>query len=98
MIDPAAAGRGFEVQVEFELATQVRSVVEEFEKTLTAYAEVVEVRRMFGAPDYLAMVAVQDLTTYERFMTEKLRALPGLGQLQSRIAMKTLKSSTPSRN
>ena len=77
VIDPAAVGRGFEVQVEFELATQVRSVVDEFEKPLTAYAEVVEVRRMFGAPDYLAVVAVKDLPTYERFMTEKLRRPAG---------------------
>jgi DNA-binding Lrp family transcriptional regulator len=43
-------------------------------------------------PDYQALVAVADLPTYERFLTRQLLALPGLAKLQSRFAMKTIKS------
>ncbi|MFC5060301.1 Lrp/AsnC family transcriptional regulator [Saccharothrix xinjiangensis] len=94
-VDPAAVGRGFEVQVDLELADQARSTVERFEAVLVSFDEVVEARRMFGAPDYHALVAVADLPTYERFLTQRLMAIPGLAKLQSRFAMKTIKSDTP---
>lgn len=91
-VDPVALGRAFEVHVEFELASQSKEVVERFESALVAFDEVVEARRLFGSPDYLALVAVPDLPTYERFMTQELMDLPGLGRLQSRFAMKTIKA------
>jgi len=91
-LDPVAVGRSFEVHVDFDLASQTRDTVREFEAALIAYDEVVEARRMFGTPDYQARVCVADLGTYERFMTEHLTALPGLARLQSRFPMKTIKS------
>jgi DNA-binding Lrp family transcriptional regulator len=91
-IDPAALGRQFEVHVEFELGTQGREAVREFEAALAAFDEVVEARRMFGRPDYQALVAVADLDAYEQFMTEHLMALPHLSRLESRFAMKTIKA------
>jgi DNA-binding Lrp family transcriptional regulator len=94
-IAPAALNRGFEVYVEFELANQAKDTVDAFESALVAFDEVIEARRMFGSPDYQALVAVADLSTYEQFMTQQLTALPGLGRLQSRFAMKTIKSDTP---
>jgi DNA-binding Lrp family transcriptional regulator len=94
-IAPAALGRGFEVHVEFDLANQAKGTMEAFESALAAFQEVVEARRMFGSPDYLALVAVADLPAYERFVTQQLMALPGLGRLQSHFAMKTIKSNVP---
>lgn len=91
-VDLAALGRGFEVHVELELANQTQRTFEEFESALVALDEVVEARRMFGAPDYIALVAVADVAAYEQFMTQRLATLPGLGKLQSRFAMKTLKA------
>lgn len=90
-VDPTALGRGFEVQVELELTDQTQTTIEQFEAALTALDEVIEARRMFGAPDYIALVAVADVAAYEQFMTGRLATLPGLGKLQSRFAMKTLK-------
>jgi DNA-binding Lrp family transcriptional regulator len=94
-IAPDALGRRFEVHVEFELSNQAKATVERFESALVAYDEVIEARRMFGTPDYQALVAVADLTAYEQFMTEYLMDLPGLARLQSRFAMKTLKTDLP---
>ncbi|WP_425309954.1 Lrp/AsnC ligand binding domain-containing protein [Ammonicoccus fulvus] len=37
-------------------------------------------------------LAVADLATYERFLSEELMALPHLGRLESRFAMKTVKT------
>lgn len=90
-----AIDRAFEVHVEFELANQAKDTIEGFEAALVAYDEVIEARRMFGTPDYQALVAVADLAAYEQFMTQHLTALPGLGRMQSRFAMKTIKSDAP---
>lgn len=94
-IAPEALNRGFQVHVQFELTNQAKATVELFESTLAAYEEVIEARRMFGIPDCEALVGVADLPTYERFMTEELMALPGLARLQSRFAMKIVKSDPP---
>ncbi|MEZ7002375.1 Lrp/AsnC family transcriptional regulator [Streptomyces sp. AD55] len=94
-IAPTALDRGFDVQVDLELTDQARATVERFEAELVALTEVVEARRMFGAPDYHALVSVADLETYEQFMTHRLLALPGLARFQSRFAMKTLKADVP---
>ena len=94
-IAPTALSRGFEVQVDFELTDQAQATVERFEAELVSFNEVVEARRMFGAPDYHALIAVADLETHEHFMTQHLLALPSLAKLRSRFAMKTLKSDAP---
>ncbi|WP_016698914.1 Lrp/AsnC family transcriptional regulator [Actinoalloteichus spitiensis] len=94
-IAPHALDRAFEVLVDLELTDQARATLERFEAALVSFDEVVEARRMFGAPDYHAVVAVADLATYERFLTQRLMAVPGLSKLQSRFPMKTIKDDVP---
>ena len=94
-VSPAALGRGFRVLVDLELSDQTHTTLERFEAALASFDEVVEAHRMFGAPDYHAVIAVADLPTYERFLTQKLMAMPGLAKLQSRFPMKTIKSDRP---
>lgn len=91
-IDPDAINQGFEVWIEVELADMQQATVEQFEAALISYDEISEARRMFGSPDYEALVRVADRAAYEAFMTQQLTALPGLGRMQSRFPMKTIKS------
>lgn len=93
---PEAIDRGFEVLVDIELKDQSPETTARFEAELIAHPEVVEARRMFGSPDFELIVQTKDLTAYERFMRQKLMALPGLGRLQSRFPMVLIKSSSPS--
>jgi DNA-binding Lrp family transcriptional regulator len=53
--------------------------------------EVVEVRRMFGLPDYLIRVQVADLASYERWLTTHLLGDPAIARADSRITMKLVK-------
>ena len=94
-ISPEVLGRSFEVHVDFDLTDQAQSTVERFEAALVGCPEVVEARRMFASPDYRVLVAVADLAAYERFMSRRLTALPGVARLQSHFAMKTLKADVP---
>ena len=52
VVDPAAVGRGLEVFVDVDINANDRKTVEAFEATAAGYDEVVELRRMFGHPDY----------------------------------------------
>jgi DNA-binding Lrp family transcriptional regulator len=92
IIDPAATGRGLEVLVDVEIQAQDLKTVQEFESTVAGYDEVIEVRRMFGRPDYFIRVAVADHGAYEAFVSGKLIGLPGVLRVESHLTMKKIKA------
>jgi DNA-binding Lrp family transcriptional regulator len=91
-VNPKAVGRGFEVLVNVDLTRKDRATFEAFEDAVAALEEVVEVRRMFGLPDYLVRVATDSIESYETFVSTKLGELPGMDKLDSHITMKLIKS------
>ncbi len=93
VVDPAAVGRGLEVIVDLEISATDLRTVEEMEATLAAYDEVIELRRMFGHPDYFIRIAVADHAAYEAFLTGKLIGLPGVLRTTSHLTMKKVKTS-----
>jgi DNA-binding Lrp family transcriptional regulator len=91
VIDPSAIGRGYHVTVHATLMLRNRETIEAFEAALVPLEEVIEARRMFGDPDYLIRVAVEDAAAYERFLINTFADLPGLARMTSQFTMKTLK-------
>jgi DNA-binding Lrp family transcriptional regulator len=91
VVNPAAVGRGFEIIINADLIAKNAAKVEEFEARLTAMDEIVELRRMFGLPDYIIRVRVADATEYERWLTTRLMSDPAIARVDSRVTMKTLK-------
>jgi DNA-binding Lrp family transcriptional regulator len=94
VIDPAAVGHGLEVFVDVDINANDLKTVQEFETTAAAYDEVLELRRMFGHPDYFIRIAVRDHATYEAFLTGKLIGLPGVLHVTSHLTMKKIKEIT----
>lgn len=92
VIDPSAAGQGFEVIVSVEITLSDAQTVAEFEAAVTAFDEVVEARRLLGVPDYFLRVNVADVTAFERFTMEKLTRLPAVSRVISHQTMRVLKS------
>lgn len=92
-IDPAADGRGFEVEVMIELTHKDRATVEAFERRIAEMDDVTECRRMFGVPDYLVRVRVEDTAAYEAFYMNELAELPGIGRVSSQFTMKLVKGA-----
>ena len=90
-IDPAAVSRGFEIEVLIELTRKDKATVEEFERRIADMDAVTECRRMFGVPDYLVRVAVEDASAYEAFYMNELAELPGIGRVTSQFTMKLVK-------
>jgi DNA-binding Lrp family transcriptional regulator len=92
LLDPIAMGHAFEVLVNVDLTYKDRGTVERFEAEVAALDEVIEVRRMFGLPDYVIRVGTPDLDTYETFMIARLGAVPGVARIDSHLTMKLVKS------
>jgi DNA-binding Lrp family transcriptional regulator len=93
ILDPVALGRGFEVIVNADLVANDRNSVEAFEARVAAMDEVIEVRRMFGLPDYLIRVRVADAEGYERWLTTNLMGDPAISRVDSRLTMKLVKAA-----
>jgi len=91
-INPQAIGRGFEVLVNVDLTRKDRATFEAFEAAVAALDEVIEVRRMFGLPDYLLRVTTASLDSYETFVSTQLGDVPGVDKLDSHLTMKLIKS------
>jgi len=90
-IDPARLGRGFEVIVHADIVVKNLQTVESFEQRIAAMEEVVEMRRMYGLPDYVIRVQVADSAAYERWLTGRVLGDPAISRVDSKIPMKTIK-------
>ncbi|MFD4973016.1 Lrp/AsnC family transcriptional regulator [Streptomyces sp. NPDC058424] len=93
-ISPEVVGRGLEVLVDIEVSANNLQTIKALEDTLSSYEEVVELRRMFGQPDYFLRVAVTDQAAYEAFLIGKLTGLPGVLRVQSHLTIKKIKADT----
>jgi DNA-binding Lrp family transcriptional regulator len=83
------------VLVNVDLTRKDRATFEAFEAAVAALDEVIEVRRMFGLPDYLLRVATDSIESYETFVSTRLGDVPGVDKLDSHITMKLIKSPDP---
>jgi len=92
VINQAAVGRGLDVLIDIDIAANDLHTVEAFEATMAGYEEVIELRRMFGRPDYIIRVAVADHAAYEAFQTTKILGLPGVLHVTSHLTMKKIKT------
>jgi DNA-binding Lrp family transcriptional regulator len=62
------------------------------QEALLAIPEVVSCFLISGSADFLAEVVVADLTAYETLLTETLLALPGVADIRSNFAIRTIKT------
>ncbi|MFO6453459.1 MULTISPECIES: Lrp/AsnC family transcriptional regulator [unclassified Aeromicrobium] len=95
IVSPDALGQGFEVFLDIDLTDFARGSIDAFETSMTGFAEVIELHRLFGTPDYHARIATADTAAYEAFLTDHVLTIPGISRVSSRFAMKTLKSLRP---
>jgi DNA-binding Lrp family transcriptional regulator len=94
-INPRAIGKDFEVLLNVDLTRKDRATFEAFEAAAAALDEVVEIRRMFGLPDYVLRIATADIESYEMLVSTRLGDMPGVDKLDSHITMKLVKSPDP---
>ena len=94
MVDPRKVGRPTTVFVEITLSGQADEVLDTFEREVALIPDVLECHLMAGTADYLMKVVAQDTEDFARIHRRYLSRLPGVAQMQSSFALRTVFKTT----
>ena len=94
LLDPRAVGLGVNVFIQVRLEKQIDLTLKVFEAAVVGRSEIMECYLMTGTSDYLLRVVVSDLDAFQEFVTEFVAKIPGVGNIQSSIALKQVKYKT----
>ena len=94
LLDPRAIGLGVNTFIQVRLQRQVEPALNIFEKAVATCPEIMECYLMTGTMDYLLRVVTSDLDAYQRLITDFIAKIPGVGNIQSSIALKQVKYKT----
>ncbi len=82
------------VFVEIRLSAQADEVLENFEKAVARIPDVLECHLMAGAADYILKVVAENTEDFARIHRQHLTRLPGVAQMQSSFALRTVFKTT----
>ncbi|MEM5521244.1 Lrp/AsnC family transcriptional regulator [Sulfitobacter sp. AS59] len=82
------------VFVEITLQGQADEVLDAFEKAVARIPAVLECHLMAGSADYLLKVVAENTEDFARIHRQFLARLPGVGQMQSSFALRTVCNTT----
>lgn len=94
LLDRRRIGRPTTVFVEITLLRQADEVLEAFERAVALIPEVLECHLMAGTADYLLKVSAEDSEDFARIHRRSLARLPGVAQMHSSFALRTVLSTT----
>ena len=94
LVDPEAVGLGMSVFISISLREQNTAALAEFERRIETCEEVMECYLMTGDADYLLRVVVPDLRALERFILDRLSAIPGVEKIRSSFTLKQVRYKT----
>jgi DNA-binding Lrp family transcriptional regulator len=95
LVEPGQVGRGLEVFMTFTLKNQRVEEVEGFVTALSEMDEVLCSAQVLGRFDFIAHVAVRDVTALENFINEKLIPLGIIDRMESMTVLKMMKRAHP---
>ena len=94
MLDPRKVGVPSTIFVEITLSTQADDVLEAFEKAVARIPDVLECHLMAGSADYILKVVAENTDDFARIHRQYLTRLPGVAQMQSSFALRTVFKTT----
>jgi len=94
LLDPRKLGRPSTIFVEITLSGQADEVLDAFEREVAKIPDVLECHLMAGTADYLLKVVAQDTEDFARIHRRYLARLPGVAQMQSSFALRTVFKTT----
>ena len=95
LLDQALLGLNLTVMVTVGLTSHTQSMLDEFEKSISAMPEVIECLLITGqAADYMLKVVVADLDAYHQFLMKKLTCMPDVSNVQSSFVLKHVADKT----
>ena len=94
LLNARKLGRPTTVFVEITLSGQADEVLEAFEREVRRVPDVLECHLMAGTADYLLKVVAQDTEDFARIHRQHLARLPGVAQMHSSFALRTVFKTT----
>ncbi|MDO5706425.1 MAG: Lrp/AsnC family transcriptional regulator [Paracoccus sp. (in: a-proteobacteria)] len=94
LLDERKLGRPTLVFVEITLSGQADELLEAFERAVRTIPDVLECHLMAGTADYLLKVVAQDTDDFARIHRQHLARLPGVAQMHSSFALRTVQQTT----
>ncbi len=94
LLTARAVDRPTTVFVEISLSGQADEVLNAFEEAVARVPDVLECHLMAGTADYLLKVVARDTDDFARLHRRSLATLPGVAQIQSSFALRTVFKTT----
>lgn len=94
LLDPRKLGRPTTVFVEITLSGQADELLDAFEREVALVPDVLECHLMAGKSDYLLKVVARDAEDFAQIHRRHLARLPGVLQMQSSFALRTVCKTT----
>ncbi len=94
LLDARKMGLATTVYVEITLNAQANEVLDAFEKAVARVPDVLECHLMAGTADYILKVVAEDAEDFARIHRQYLTRLPGVAQMKSSFALRTVCNST----
>jgi Lrp/AsnC family leucine-responsive transcriptional regulator len=94
LLDPRKLGRMTVVFVEITLQGQADDILDAFERQVARVPDVMECHLMAGSADYILKVLARDTEDFARIHRQHLSRLPGVAQMQSSFALRTVFKTT----
>lgn len=94
LLDARKLGVPTTVFVEITLQGQADEVLDAFERAVARIPDVLECHLMAGSADYILKVVAENTEDFARIHRQHLARLPGVAQMQSSFALRTVFKTT----
>ncbi len=94
LVNPRKMGRPTTVFVEITLQSQAEDLLDAFEREVARVPDILECHLMAGTADYLIKIMAEDTEDFARIHRRYLARLPGVRQMQSSFALRTVVQTT----
>jgi Lrp/AsnC family leucine-responsive transcriptional regulator len=94
LLDTRKLGRMTTVFVEITLQSQAEDLLDAFEREVARVPDLLECHLMAGTADYLLKIMAEDTEDFARIHRQHLSRLPGVRQMQSSFALRTVVRTT----
>jgi len=94
VLDHSKLGMEVVVFVNVNLTAHGRQNLEDFEKVIKKFPEVLACYTVTGEMDYLLKIVTKDIQHYEKFLRHYLMTMPMIRELHSTIAVTEIKDTS----
>lgn len=94
LLNARKLGRPTTVYVEITLQGQADELLDAFEREVARIPDILECHLMAGSADYLLKIMAEDTEDFARIHRQYLARLPGVAQMQSSFALRTVVKTT----